>query len=143
MPRTDRTGFSLIEALVSLVIAAVLLLSVYEVHQAVVQAQLRSQRALALADTQRNVLTHLEDLNPMEQGEGERSLANGAVLRWRSTPVGEERPNVLPNGIPGAYSVQVFEIVARVEANDGRAMAELTIQRLGWRQTYSALSDEY
>ena len=139
----DRTGFSLIEALVSLVIAAVLLLSVYEVHQAVVQAQLRSQRALALADTQRNVLAHLEDLNPMEHGEGERTLANGAVLTWRSAPVGEERPTVFPNGSPGAYTVQLFEVVALVEANDGRPLAELEIQRLGWRQTYSGLSDEF
>ena len=143
MLRTDRSGFSLIEALVSLVIAAVLLLSVYEVHQAVVQAQLRSQRALILADTQRNVLTHLEDLNPMAQADGERTLANGAILSWRSVPVGDERPSVLSNGLPGAYTVQLFDVTARVESGDGRPLAALTVQRLGWRQTFSGISDEF
>lgn len=137
---THRDGFSLIEALVALIISAFLLLSVFGVHRTLVDAQLRSERALSVAEAQRNALAYLEDLNPSLNPQGELVMAGGATLRWRATPLGEARPNLLPNGLTGRFDVQLFQIDVAIEAAQGRTLSELSFQRMGWSETFSGAS---
>lgn len=134
MTRRRREGFSLIEALVALTIAALVLAAIFELQLQMVRGQQRAAEAMAQVTTQENALALTRNVNPMAQPIGEVALDDGDTIRWSAEPKGEPRRNVgFPAG-DGAFEVQLFTLTVEIERRNGRSPTPLTFDRLGWRR---------
>ncbi len=133
MHRT-REGFSLIEALVALAIAAMTLTAIFELQQQMIRGQRRAANALEQVASQENALALTRDLNPMEQPQGVIELPDGDTIRWSSDPKTEMRTNAgFPTG-DGMFQVQLFTVTVEIERRNGRSPAPLMFDRMGWRR---------
>jgi prepilin-type N-terminal cleavage/methylation domain-containing protein len=81
-----RRGFSLVEALIALIIAALVLMAIFELQRQLSRDQARYEQAIAAADRRRNALVLLRDLNPTERPSGALPLSGGRVIRWTAAP---------------------------------------------------------
>ena len=143
--RRDRAGFSLIEALVALAIAAMTLTAIFQLQIQMARGQERAVEAMAQVTAQENAIALLRDLNPMAAPEGEIAIPEGDVIRWSSTPQG--RP-IINAGFPagnGMFEVQRFTVRVDIERRAGRPAPPLTFDRMGWRRLGGAdpLSDDF
>ncbi len=129
-----RRGFSLIEALVALIVASMALLAVYALQEQLARGQLRYQRALAAAGLRRDAMALTEEVNPMSEPVGERPLAGGRRVRWTSTPLTDPRPNAgYPSGV-GRYEVRLYRLSVLILDAQGRRIDSVAFDRLGWRR---------
>ena len=132
--RLRREGFSLIEALVALTIAATTLAAIFELQIQMVRGQERATQALEQVAAQENAIALLSSLNPMEQPVGSVAAPNGDTIRWSSEPRGQP---VLAAGFPtgdGQYLMQKFTLTVEIERATGRSPAPMTFDRVGWRR---------
>ena len=129
-----RSGFSLIEALVALTIAALVLGAIFELQIQMARGQQRAVDAIEQVAAQENALAVTRTLNPMATPAGEIALPEGDTIRWTSVPRGEP---VINAGFPagdGLYSVQLFTLTVEVQRRTGRSPAPMVFDRLGWRR---------
>lgn len=132
-----RAGFSLIEALVALAIASMVLMAIFELQVQMVRGQQRAGQAMEQVVKQENALALTRDLNPMLEPTGEVETQGGDTIRWTSEPKGEPRINAgFPAG-DGSFEVQLFTVTVEIEPASGRAPADLTFDRLGWRRMFA------
>lgn len=132
--RRAREGFSLIEALVALAIAAMTLTAIFELQQQMMQGQRRAADAMEQVASQENALALTRGLNPMDRPAGVIELPDGDTIRWSSEPKTEMRTNA---GFPvgdGLFQVQLFTVTVEIERRNGRSPAPLTFDRMGWRR---------
>lgn len=129
-----RSGFSLVEALVALTIAALVLGTIFELQIQMARGQQRAVDAIEQVVAQENALALTHALNPMATPEGEIILPEGDTIRWRSAPKAEPVTNAgFPTG-DGRFSVQLFTVTVEVDRREGRSPAPLVFDRLGWRR---------
>lgn len=134
MTRRGRQGFSLIEALVALTIAALTLTAVFELQSQLVRSQERASRVIEQVASQENALALLRDLNPMETPEGEIVIPDGDTIRWTSEARGPPRLNTgFPTG-DGLYQVQRHTVTVTITRARGAAPPPLVFDRLGYRR---------
>lgn len=127
-----RSGFSLIEALVALSIAALTLTAIFELQVQMVRGQERAAAALQQVAAQENAIALVRDINPAEQPTGEIVVPDGDTIRWTSEPVGQA---VLQAGFPagdGRYRVQRFTVTVEVDRPGDRDPRPLVFERVGW-----------
>ena len=138
--RRMRGGFSLIEALVALAIAAMTLAAIFELQVQMVRGQQRAVQAIEQVQAQENALALTRNLNPMLQPEGRIALPDGDVVLWSTVPHGAPIRNAgFPTG-DGQYDVQLFTVTVDVQRRVGRAPQPLVFDRLGWRSANSGSS---
>jgi len=132
--RRPREGFSLIEALVALSIAAMTLTAIFELQQQMIRGQRRAADAMEQVAAQENALALTRDLNPIEEPQGVIQLPEGDTIRWSSEPKTEMRTNAgFPTG-DGMFQVQLFTVTVEIERRNGRSPAPLVFDRMGWRR---------
>ena len=132
--RRPREGFSLIEALVALTIAAMTLTAIFELQQQMIRGQRRAADAMEQVAAQENALALTRDLNPIEEPQGVIQLPEGDTIRWSSEPNTEMRTNAgFPTG-DGMFQVQLFTVTVEIERRNGRSPAPLVFDRIGWRR---------
>ncbi len=137
----ERSGFSLVEALVALAIASLMLGAIFQLQVQMARSQARAAAVLEQVAAQENALVVVRDINPMERPAGEVRLGDKEVVRWTATPLGEPRLNA---GFPlgnGGYDVQLFEVRVEVDRTPRQSPAPLVIERVGWRRSGQELED--
>ncbi|MEI9964271.1 MAG: prepilin-type N-terminal cleavage/methylation domain-containing protein [Caulobacteraceae bacterium] len=140
MSRDRRAGFSLIEALVALIIACMCLLAVFELQQAFVKGEERAEHALLVSNLQSDAATLLADLNPSEHPSGLAPLAAGRRLQWTSTPLsGPRQGQGYPAGA-GRFEIRLYRVQGDILAADGRLLGRVAFDRMGWRPVMTAAS---
>jgi len=133
-----RDGFSLIEALVALSIAAMTLTAIFELQTQMVRAQQRASLALDQIVAQENALALTRDLNPMAEPEGALTLPGGDTVRWQSRTYGRSQTNAgFPNG-NGLFEVQLYSVTVTIYQRGDRQVVPLTFDRVGWRRLVDA-----
>ncbi len=133
-----RAGFSLVEALIALIIAALVLMAIFELQRQLSHDQARYEQALAAADRRRNALVLLRDLNPTERPTGALPLAGGRALRWSATPLTAPRINAdYPTG-QGDYEMRLWRLDVRIDNAQGVAVDRFQLDRVGWRRMVAA-----
>lgn len=134
MTKRRRAGFSLIEALVALAIAAMTLTAIFQLQIQMARGQQRAVEAMAQVTAQENAIALLRELNPMSDPEGEIAIPEGDVIQWTSTPIGRPIVNAgFPSG-NGAFEVQRFTVEVTIDRREGRPPPPLTFERMGWRR---------
>ena len=140
--RLRREGFSLIEALVALSIAAMTLTAIFELQTQMVRAQQRASLALDQVIVQENALAMTRDVNPMAEPEGAFALPDGDTIQWTSRPYGPPQINAaFPQG-NGVFEVQLFEVTVTIERVAARPMPPLVFDRVGWRRVSMSAGNE-
>ncbi|MGQ2989718.1 MAG: prepilin-type N-terminal cleavage/methylation domain-containing protein [Brevundimonas sp.] len=133
-----RRGFSLIEALIALAIAAMMLTALFQLQIQMARGQARAAAVLEQVSAQENALALTRDLNPMEEPTGEIVLPQGDTIRWRSSPKTRSQPNVgFPRG-NGMFDVQLFTVTVEIIRPDRSPVSPLTFNRLGWKRKVEA-----
>jgi prepilin-type N-terminal cleavage/methylation domain-containing protein len=131
--RRDR-GFSLIEALVALAIAAMALAAVFALQRQLAEGEQRHTRTLQLVALQKNALALTRDLNPTAEPTGAIRLGGGQTARWSSQPLTAPRTNTnLPVG-EGAFEVRLYRVRVDILDGSGRRLGGLDFDRVGWRR---------
>ncbi|WP_428151651.1 PulJ/GspJ family protein [Brevundimonas sp.] len=128
-----RTGFTLIEALVALAIAAMTMTAIFQLQIQMAQGQRRAQAVLQQVAVQENALALIRDINFMDRPTGEFVVPGAEAIRWSATPKGAAKRNIGP-GATGRYEVQLYEVTIRIERPGGRNPPDMTIERMGWRR---------
>ena len=81
-----KRGFSLLEALIALAIAAMAFAAIFELQHQLVDGQRRYEAAIAKADVKKNALVLIEDINPDEtplSGAFSASIRSSATAATR------------------------------------------------------------
>jgi prepilin-type N-terminal cleavage/methylation domain-containing protein len=126
-------GFSLVEVLVALAIAAVGLLAILDLQRQLVDGQRRYEQALANTELQRTALTFIRDLNPMASQSGQINLPPNISITWVSQAVGDSIRNTgLPVG-NGNFMVQLFQLQVQIADNRSARKRVFTVDRVGWK----------
>ena len=132
-----RDGFSLIEALVALAIASVCLLVLFGLQRQLALGQRRSEAAMARAETRRNILALVRDLNPAAQPTGTTALPDGERLFWTSRPLASPRRALDLSGGASPFAVQLYEVRASLTDGAGVVRETVSVDRMGWRRVGS------
>ena len=133
-----REGFSLIEAIVALVIAALCLLAIFDLQQTFVKGEERAEHALLVSGLQSDASALMVDLNPSEQPTGVAPMAAGRRLQWTSAPLtGPRQGQGYPTGA-GRFEVRLYRVQGDVLAADGQLLARVAFDRVGWRPVVAA-----
>jgi len=129
-----KRGFSLIEALVALIIAAMALAGVLELQRQLADGQRRYERALMVAGLQRDAIALLADVNPTATPQGSAPLTAGRSLRWTSTPRTEPTLNTGDVRAGRRFEMRLYRVQVTVLDRDGSAFGLLAFDRVGWRK---------
>lgn len=131
---TRKRGFSLIEALIALGIAAVALTAILELQHQLALGQIRNDAAVERLTRRHNAIVVIRDLNPLAQPQGESVLGPGQSIQWTSEAVSPIRRSIgFPRG-DGVYDVQLFRVTVRLDNGRASAGEVFTVERLGWRR---------
>ena len=133
--RCERSGFSLIEALVALTIAALILAAIFELQVQMVRGQQRAVDAMEQVAAQENALALTRDINPTASPQGRISLPEGDMISWTSEPLGLPQQNAGLLSGNGSYQVQLYRLTVTVERANGRSPSPLVFDRMGWRNS--------
>jgi general secretion pathway protein I len=131
-------GFSLIEALVALSIAAISLTAIFSLEQQLAAGQRRAEAAMARVSLRQNMLAAVHDLNPTSQPAGAVTLPPNLVFRWTSEPLTVEKLNT---GFPigdGLFRVRLYRVTVVAYDQSNTPLANLTVERVGWVRTSPA-----
>lgn len=132
--RRREAGFSLIEALVALAIAAMALAAVFALQRQLAEGEQRHTRTLELVALQKNALALTRDLNPTAEPTGATRLAGGQTVRWTSQPLTAPRTDAgVPTG-EGAFEMRLYRVRVDILDGSGRRLGGLDFDRVGWRR---------
>jgi type II secretory pathway pseudopilin PulG len=128
------SGFSLIEALVALIIAAMALAGVLELQRQLADGQQRYERALLVAGLQHDAIALLAEVNPTETPQGTEPLTAGRSLRWTSTARSQPVLNTGAIQVGRRFEMRLYRVNVTIVDRDGTALGQLAFDRVGWRR---------
>jgi type II secretory pathway pseudopilin PulG len=134
MSRRAHAGFSVIEALVALTIAAIGLTAVLALQHQLVVDQQRYETVLRRVALRRSAMAIVADLNPELMPSGRTELGPQVTLSWSSEA---ETPLRRNTGIPvgdGAFDVRLYAVTASISDGAGTVIDRFTVERLGWKR---------
>ena len=137
-PKRTQSGFSLLEAIVAMVVMATAMLALYAWLSSSTLGLTRAQaQTRALADA-RTALALVETINAMLEPSGQRQLGDIEVS-WQATPVAPRRTGLTRAGKPSLYEVALYDMEVTVR-RDGTTDETFTLRRAGF-EAVRALSE--
>lgn len=132
MNRQRQHGFSLLEAIVALVIFTMGALALYGwlgSNLITLDRVNQRQQANALAASALDVVRRV---NPMETPTGRR-VFDEVEISWKATPIEPPRPAVTQVGLPGLFEVGLYTLAVEIR-RDGELVDTLDVRQIGHRQ---------
>jgi general secretion pathway protein I len=127
------SGFSLLEAIVAMVIISGAALALYAWISGNIASLTRLQEANQRSEATLNVLEYMERVNPMAAPEGNASLGLYSI-RWRASAVSALVDGVgYPRGI-SLHQLGLFRVDVSVLAEDGKPWFELELRQVGYKR---------
>jgi general secretion pathway protein I len=125
-------GFTLLEAIVALVIFTMGALALYGWLSTNVIALGRIRAQQEQERVQASALDLVRRGNPMLEPEGQR-LAGDLRVTWRAKLVEPAKPAVSQSGVPGLFAVGLYALDVRIE-RDGAELQQFEVRQVGWKQ---------
>ncbi|HET7655376.1 MAG TPA: prepilin-type N-terminal cleavage/methylation domain-containing protein [Luteimonas sp.] len=132
MTRRAQAGFTLLEAIVALVVFSLGAFALYGWLSANLIALERIQANRELDTATLSALDVVRRVNPMATPRGERE-AGDLVVAWDATEVQPVRDSVTQIGKPNLFRVGLYDLDVRV-SHDGREITRFSVRRLGHAQ---------
>lgn len=130
---SSKAGFTLMEALVALAIAAVVIAAVMGLQHQLIDSQIRYDATLKASNLQRDALALVKDINPVDKPEGEIPLPPDLTVSWVGEPVSEDK---LTAGFPrgdGNYTATLYALTVSVQDGRGKdVIPPFKVERVGW-----------
>ena len=134
-----QSGFTLLEAIVALVIFSMGALALYSwlgVNLKTLERVAERRETVALTHS---ALDQVRRINPMETPRGRREIGE-VVIEWEAKPVEPPRNAVTQIGLPTIFQVGLFALEVRV-SRGGAEMERFQVRQLGYKQVH-ALEEE-
>lgn len=128
-PRSAR-GFTLLEAIIAMVVMATSLLALYSWLSSSTFALNRVQAQSRALDDARAGLALIETINPMLEPSGERSLPP-LTIRWHSAPVSERTTGQSRIGMATQFDFRLYEVTVEI-LRENRNVREFSVRKAGW-----------
>ncbi|MDE2156360.1 MAG: prepilin-type N-terminal cleavage/methylation domain-containing protein [Xanthomonadaceae bacterium] len=136
--RRRQRGFSLLEAIVALVIFSMVAMVLYGWQSTNLHALQRAEAHARENRLTRSALGVLAHVNPMKTPSGERPLGRYTV-HWTAKPVQPVKPGVTAVGLPDLFEIGLY--VLDVQVSDGdRTLTTFQLRRVGYRQVHALSS---
>ncbi|MGV8942524.1 type IV pilus modification PilV family protein [Thermomonas sp.] len=132
-------GFTLLEAIVALVIFSMGVLALYSWLGVNIKTLSRVQERREVAALTSSAIDALRLVNPMENPRGRREIGQ-LVMQWDSTLVEPARNAVYQTGIPTIFQVGLYSLDVRLSVK-GVELQRFKVRQLGYKQT-GALEEE-
>lgn len=132
-PQTRQAGFTLLEAIVALVLISSAGLALFSWINGDIMALTRIHDANARAEATVNILEYMDRINPMFTPEGDIPLGAYSI-RWRSQPI----TNVIdganyPQGV-SLYQMALYSTAISVRTGGGQDWFDLNLQQVGYKK---------
>lgn len=137
--RRAQAGFTLLEAIVALVVFTMGALALYGwlSTNIITLDRIRARQQLEL--TMHSTLDLIRRTNPMDTPVGERQVGDLKVS-WISALLEPAKPNVVQSGRPGIFVVGLYEVSVRVSRN-GQLLQTFQVRQVGWKQVMATPVD--
>lgn len=134
-PRYSQSGFTLLEAIVAMVIMAAALMALYAWLSSSTLAVTRAQAQTRALEDARSALALVETINPMREPDGKRELGE-VTVSWHSTPVVPRRIGRTRAGMPSLFDVTLYQMEVTIE-RAGEPAHGFSLRRAGWEAVRS------
>jgi len=125
-------GFTLIEAIVALVILSGSLIAFYDFLSTMLNSAGRVQAAATAYDLHANALELARTINPMDMPEGTFALSHYRI-HWVAQPIDDVRQSSrYPSG-PGPFSVALYRVTFSFPDDPG--ISPIDVTKLGYHRT--------
>lgn len=123
-------GFTLLEAIVALVIMATSLVALYAwLGSATIGLQRASAQVRSVEDA-REALAVVNVVNPQDEPQGERE-AGPLRVRWTSERIDGPRPGLSATGLPTQFDFSLYLLKVDV-SRDGRPVRSFEVRKAAW-----------
>lgn len=139
-PRTRQAGFTLLEAIVALVLISSAGLALFSWINGNIMALTRIHEVNARSEATANILEYMDRVNPMLTPEGEAPLGAYAI-KWRSQATSNITEGVGYPRDQSLYQMALYSTVISVRQVGDQAWFELKLQQVGYKRVRSNAVD--
>ncbi len=132
--RRSRSGFSVIEAVVAIAIAAIGLTAILGLQQQLARSQAREEAALNRHNIRRAAIVLVRDINPYQRPTGQNLIAPGLSVSWTSEAIVRPIQGLGFGGAPSAFQVGLYNVTVQIEDANHTVLDQFTVERLGWKR---------
>ena len=135
--RRSRAGFSVIEAVVAMAIAAIALTAILSLQQQMAASQVRQEAALQRLALRRAAIVLIRDINPLTTPTGTFTIAPGLTMNWTSDTLAQPRRAIGLGGSDSEFSVGLYTVSVLLQDRDGKTIDQFRVERVGWQRSAS------
>jgi len=130
--RRHARGFTLLEAIVALVVFSLGAFALYGwlSTNVITLNRIRDRQQLEVA--MQSALDLIRRSNPMETPSGQRKVGD-FIVTWNSKPLEPPKNGVDQSGGPSIFMVGLYELDVRA-TRDGRELHAFRVRQVGWKQ---------
>ncbi|MFM7460600.1 MAG: type II secretion system protein J [Burkholderiales bacterium] len=140
LPRSDASGFTLLEAIVALVLLSTAGLVLFSWINASFDGLARIEQSNARAAAELNAMEFMKTVNPMQQPEGQTQLGDVQV-KWRAKPITELVANRTDNRDPGPFTVALYETEVSLDGRPNMQPYTIKLRQMGYVRSMADLED--
>ena len=128
-------GFTLLEAIVALVLLTTAGLALFSWMNASFDGLNRIEQSNARAAAELNALEFMKTVNPMERPDGQIKLGQVDV-KWRARQLAQPVQNRTDTRDPGPFSVAMYEVELTLEDRPRIEPYTIVLRQMGYRRLY-------
>lgn len=136
--RQSRAGFSVIEAVVAIAIAAIGLTAILSLQQQLAKSQQQDEAVLQRLNVRRAAIVLIKDVNPMRTPDGQAQFAPGLSVKWTSQVIKPPIQGIGFGGAPSMFRIGLYSLSVQITDTNGRELDRFTVERLGWYRALDA-----
>lgn len=130
MIRSQQAGFTLLEAVVAMVLISGAGLALFSWINSSIMALNRVQEANARSEATQNVVEFIASVNPMLKPEGSATLGTYRI-RWQAQPI-----SAIQDG-RSLYQLALYDTLVEVEKPEGKTWFDLHLRQVGFKKVRS------